>query len=789
MRKRLWYSGLVLAAYYAGGRIGLAVPFTSGNVSPVWPPSGIALAAMLVFGFRVWPAVAIAAFLVNFFSPVPPLTALGIAVGNTIGPMCGAWLLQRVPGFRPALVRLRDVVVLIALGGLGGTAITATLGTLVLWATHVKAWSGIGSTWLIWWLGDAMGVLVVAPLVLTAGSLSAVRRGPRLAELVALLAGTVTVCALIFGTHPGRGHDILALALFPFVMWGAIRFEAAGAAVSSCLIAVMAVWNTSYNRGPFVDSTSLHNAALMQSFLALVAVSGLSVAALIAERTQLVRERAEREAARRGEQRYREIAETANEGVWMLDSELLTCFVNRRMAEMLRYPVREMLGKPVTAFMFEEDVAGKRAELERRRHGVSEQVENRYRRKDGSVLWTRISTTASCDAAGRFTGALAMVSDITEQKRNEAEGKQARNTILLLSRAVEQTADSVLVTDKRGIIEYVNPAFEETTGYRRDEAVGRTPAILKSGHHDREFYQRLWHDILGGHPFRGTLVNRKRGGELYWAEQTITPITNDEGEITHFVSVLKDITELRRKQEQEVQLRLARQVQQQFNRGPIALPGLDVSAASHPAAETGGDYFDFIRPSDDVMYVAIGDASGHGFSSALVIALTRAYVRSFATLDLDVCEILSRVNRMLTGDLEDNRFVTLLLARFDARRRLLSYASAGHVPGYVLCHGGAVQAVLESTGPPLGVFAHAEFPHHEVRLEKNQTVLLVTDGVTESEGENDEPFGAERLLEYVRGHRDWSAHHVTTGIYQAARAFAGTRPQVDDITSVVAKVQ
>ena len=347
----------------------------------------------------------------------------------------------------------------------------------------------------------------------------------------------------------------------------------------------------------------------------------------------------------------------------------------------------------------------------------------------------------------------------------------------------------IVVGDPEGRAVFVNPAFEQTTGYKWDEAVGRTPAILKSGHHDREFYQRLWGDILGGRPFRGTLVNRKRSGELYWAEQTITPITDDEGEITHFVSVLKDITELRRKQEQEVQLRLARQVQQQFNRGPIALPGLDVSAASHPAAETGGDYFDFIRPSDDVMYVAIGDASGHGFSSALVMALTRAYVRSFAALDLGVCEILSRVNRMLTDDLEDNRFVTLLLARFDARRRLLSYASAGHVPGYVLCHGGAVQAVLDSTGPPLGVFADAEFPHCEVRLEKNQTVLLVTDGVTETDAGDDEPFGAERLLEYVRGHRDSSARHVTTGIYRAVRAFAGARLQTDDITSVVIKVQ
>ncbi|MGD1082880.1 MAG: MASE1 domain-containing protein, partial [Candidatus Sulfotelmatobacter sp.] len=88
---------LVFAACFLGGKVGLAIPFTSGNVSPVWPPAGIAMAAMLVVGYRIWPAVAIAAFLVNFFTPIPHLAALGIAVGNTVGPLAGTWCLRRIP--------------------------------------------------------------------------------------------------------------------------------------------------------------------------------------------------------------------------------------------------------------------------------------------------------------------------------------------------------------------------------------------------------------------------------------------------------------------------------------------------------------------------------------------------------------------------------------------------------------------------------------------------------------------------------------------------------------------
>jgi PAS domain S-box-containing protein len=102
---------------------------------------------------------------------------------------------------------------------------------------------------------------------------------------------------------------------------------------------------------------------------------------------------------------------------------------------------------------------------------------------------------------------------------------------------MEQTADSVMLTDKQGTIEYVNPAFEATSGYTRAEALGGTPRILKSGLHDAEFYSQLWARLMEGQSFRGMIINRKKSGELYWAQQTITPIREQGGNLTHFVSV------------------------------------------------------------------------------------------------------------------------------------------------------------------------------------------------------------------------------------------------------------
>ena len=582
-----WKAALVVTAlYFVGGRMGLAVPFTRGNVSPIWPPAGIALAAILLCGYRIWPAVAVGAFLVNVLTPIPAYTAAAIAAGNTAGPLVGAWLLRRLAVRYPLMGHPRDVLGLIVLGAFGGTAISATVGTGVLSLTHVAPWSGVGAAWLMWWLGDAMGVLIVAPVALAIQGIRDVAAPRRRLELTALLLATISCSALVFHAPPALGSGSVIVAMtFPFLlMWSATRFELVGASLVTACIAAVGVWGTRYGLGPFVDGTSARNAALLQSFLTVIAVSGLSVAALVMERTRLIRQQAEREAVRAGQDRYREIARTpptkgygcsirgcspaSSTGVWHRWSG---------------YSAAEMMGKPAVSFVFPEDARQSQAQLERRRRGESEQFETRYRRKDGSELWATVSTTGSFDTDGRFTGVLAMVSDITEQRRREVERRASRRETLLMTRAVEQTADSVVVTDKHGVIEYVNPAFEATTGYVREEAVGRTMAILKSGQHDPDFYKGLWNELLQGRTFRGTLVNRKKVGELYWAEQTISPIRDDEGEITQFVSVLKDVTELRRKHEQEVQLRLAREVQQRFYAAPMAFPGLDLAAASVPS--------------------------------------------------------------------------------------------------------------------------------------------------------------------------------------------------------------
>jgi sigma-B regulation protein RsbU (phosphoserine phosphatase) len=393
-----------------------------------------------------------------------------------------------------------------------------------------------------------------------------------------------------------------------------------------------------------------------------------------------------------------------------------------------------------------------------------------------------VSANPLRDADGSIRGGTVIFRDVTRAKQNEERLRK-------LSSAVEQTADTIVITNKQGAIEYVNPAFEKTTGYSSKEVLGRTPRILKSGIHDRPFYQELWGKILGGSSYRGTIVNRKKGGQLYWSEQTITPLKDNGGNIINFVTVMKDITELKEKREQEARLKVAREIQQRLLRPRISVPGFDIAGATYPAVETAGDYFDFISFSDGCIGIVVGDAVGHGIGAALIMAETRAYLRAFAKSESDPGEILNLLNRELALDLGGVHFVTLILARLDPRRNVLDYASAGHVPAYLLNSFGRVGHVLESIDIPLGIKRDWLFHTSEpIKLAPENTLVFFSDGLLEMFPLGKFEFWVDRALDVIARHRLASSHQILENLYDEVRHLSGGRPNVDDMTCIICKV-
>jgi serine phosphatase RsbU (regulator of sigma subunit) len=235
---------------------------------------------------------------------------------------------------------------------------------------------------------------------------------------------------------------------------------------------------------------------------------------------------------------------------------------------------------------------------------------------------------------------------------------------------------------------------------------------------------------------------------------------------------------------------LARVIQQGLlPKAPPILPGLEIATASHPAQETGGDYFDFIPMPDSHWGIVIGDASGHGIGAALLVAETRAYLRALALTNPDPGQVLDKVNQRLFEDIGTDHFVTLFLGRLHPITHSLVYSNAGHLSAYVLDGQGAVKRVLPSTGFPLGAVLDAAFPNSpEVRLESGDLLLLLSDGIVEAPATEGPLFGMGRTLEVVQAHRHESPRKIIAALLHQVRKWSGSA-QVDDMTAIVIKVR
>lgn len=274
--------GLVLlaAVYVVAARIGFAAAAVHPVVSSAWPPSGIAFALLVLLGLRFWPSIAVGAFVVNLLGGIPAVGAMAIATGNTLEAVVGVWLLTRVVRFHPALDRLRDVLALVLLGATASTIISATVGTIVLAIVGGGAGQPTQTVWLAWASGDSIGILILTPLILV----WATGGRPKITLRDSIEAGALGVFLVFFTSILFDLPFNYVYAVFPFTILAAVRFGRRGAATASFLVAVLAVWHTVRGVGPFAGTTPINNLFELQIFIALLALTSLMLAAVIAER-------------------------------------------------------------------------------------------------------------------------------------------------------------------------------------------------------------------------------------------------------------------------------------------------------------------------------------------------------------------------------------------------------------------------------------------------------------------------------------------------------------------------
>jgi signal transduction histidine kinase len=253
---------VVALIYWVSARLSLNLALVHQQVTPIWPPTGIALVTFLVLGRRMWPAIAVGAFAVNLPLGPSPFGAALIACGNTLAPLVSAELLQRA-GFRWQLDRMRDAVAIVALGALIGMTVSATIGSSVLTLSGAVPANSFATTWAVWWAGDAMGVLLVTPMLLSLIPRPGLRHlgWRRTAELTALLVGVGGVTYLLF-----ENQFRLEYLVLPLIAIAAWRFRLAGAAPAALIASVIAVWAAVNGVGPFASETLLEKMVTLQAF-------------------------------------------------------------------------------------------------------------------------------------------------------------------------------------------------------------------------------------------------------------------------------------------------------------------------------------------------------------------------------------------------------------------------------------------------------------------------------------------------------------------------------------------
>jgi PAS domain S-box-containing protein len=244
-------------------------------------------------------------------------------------------------------------------------------------------------------------------------------------------------------------------------------------------------------------------------------------------------------ALRRSEETHRNLVQAMSEGVAVQDRNGLITFMNRRACEMLGYTLGELVGKPATCLFDAKNQAVLREQMALRRNGARADYEIAWLRKDGASLNTIVAPRPRFDQQGNIVESVAVFTDITARKLAEEQ-------LRLRSAALEAAGNAIFLTDLAGTILWANPAFGLLSGYAPAEIAGRKPNLVKSGAHDTAFYTALWETVLAGRVWHGQITNRSKDGRLYIAEQTIAPVKDAGGAITHFVTVQQDITAHRR---------------------------------------------------------------------------------------------------------------------------------------------------------------------------------------------------------------------------------------------------
>lgn len=523
--------------YFVSAKIGLLFALMGEAVTLFWMPSGIALAALLLYGNRMWPGVFIGALLGNLASG--GLISTEISLGATIAAMIAASSLQRLR-FNVELQQNRDIFLLL-IAAACSALFSGLNGVFWLAQNGLLPWSNFLPAVIYWWMGDTLGIILFTsqllawvkhkPMQLTL----LLRRETTLHILLLLLFSALVfsdLSRLLFATAVGP------FILLPLIVWAALRFNMRYTMMSSSLVFLFSILGMVFQQGVF-SPVSLETIRELWIYNLVMGVSALFLTVFSYQR-KLASDALARSAAS-----LKRAQSVAGMGSWMLDIAKDKLEWSDETYRIFGVELHSTLTLNVFFDCIHPDDAARvdRA-WDAALKGEPYDLEHRIL-VNGETRWVRETAEIDCAPSGKPLRAVGVAQDITAQKA--AEEQQ-----LLASKVFECSSEAILITDADANIVAVNQAFSRITGYASEEVLGHNPNLLSSGRHDESFYQSMWESIECHDHWQGEIWDKGKNGEIYPKWMSINAVRDKEGEITHYVSISRDISDSK-KAEQEIQ--------------------------------------------------------------------------------------------------------------------------------------------------------------------------------------------------------------------------------------------
>jgi PAS domain S-box-containing protein len=532
----------LFTAYLVTARLGLRLGAVSGFATLVWAPTGIALFALLRFGYRYWPAVFCAALVANLMNGAPVLVAAGIGVGNTLEPLVGTFLLKLV-GFDSRLSRLRDVGAIVLLAAGLSAVISASLGLASLLLGGVVVAADAPGVWKAWWLGDALGALTVAPLlfVWTRRPLPQPRLASML-EAVLLLGALAVLGSLVFGVaHDAPSPILWPYIIYPGIFWAALRFTQLGAVTATVIISAIAITHTALGHGPFALPSLSQSLTLVQVFMAVSAVTGLVLAAAVSERDL----NAERLTA--SERKLAAIFHNAPFAISLTRMpEGTLADVNPAFTRLFGYTREELIGKTSVELGMHVDLrARERVREQFDRHGLVRNMENQVLDRAGRRL--TVSNNIDLIVVDGQQYALGTLEDVTQRRAAEQALLDSERHFRFLADNLPQI---IWTATPDGTIDYSNARWREFAGTEGSTASDRewTSRVHPN---DFESVRATWRRCLDtGEPFQMELrLFDPAAGSYRWFLARAVPLKNDQGRPARWFGTATDIGDQKKQTE------------------------------------------------------------------------------------------------------------------------------------------------------------------------------------------------------------------------------------------------